>query len=132
MYTLMIERRQPLAFILQLFLLGLSFPITEKCVEYLVDERQLLPESFLIESALFLGIWLCLDAVSSIVLKMKSCFNYLLNNPLKRNSFVTLLLAWGFASLFFQFHSFILECCAMLVLWFALDFCSRSLPVTRK
>lgn len=122
MYTLIQEHRQSKWVLLQFLFLGSAFLITEKFVEYLVDEKQLFPESFILESSIFLTIWLSLDTIFCAISRDKSCLKSLFNKTIAKFSLISLALSLLIAEIFFKFHSFLLEYSSMLVLWFLLDF----------
>lgn len=127
MYTLLRERRQSKDLLLQVLFLGLAFFITEKFVDYLVEEKRLFPESFTLESAIFLTMWLGLDLVVCSILKYRSCLKSLLSQGIAKISLPSLAVSWVIAEMFFKFHSFVIECLSMLGLWFLLDLTASKL-----
>lgn len=127
MYTLLQERRRLKDLLLQFLLLGLAFFITEKFVDYLVEEKQLFPESFTLESAIFLTNWFVLDLVVCSILRYQSCLQSLFSQGIAKISLPSLAVAWVVAEVFFKFHSFALELLSMLGLWFLLDFAANRL-----
>lgn len=130
MYTLLRDRHQLKDLLLQVLFLGLAFFITEKFVDYLVEEKQFFPESFTLESAIFLASWFALDLIVSSVLKYRSCLQSLFSLEIAKISLPSLTISWVVAEIFFKFHSFTLELLSMLGLWFVLDFAANK--VVRK
>jgi hypothetical protein len=130
MYSLLQERNQLKYLVLQLLLIGISGVITEKLVEILVEEKHLFPESFALESVVFLAIWFCLDWLVCSILRLRSFLQSFANRTISRQILITLAIAWLVASLFFRFYSFMLEFAAMLMLWWVLDFLSSRMSRT--
>jgi hypothetical protein len=130
MYSLLQERNQIKALSLQALLIGISSFSTEGFVEFLVKEKRIFPESFVLESIIFLTVWFGLDLFISSILRSKSLLQSFTNQTVAKHCLTTLAVAWIIAAVFFKFYSFILEFSAMLVLWFLLDFLSRK--VSRK
>lgn len=122
MYTLLQERNRIKDFAQQVFLLGIAGFTTEKFVEILVKEKSIFPESFALESIVFLTIWVGLDFFLCSILKSRSFLKSFTNQVVAGRCLTTLAIAWGFAAILFKFHSFVLEFSAMLGLWFLLDF----------
>ena len=122
MYTLLQERNRVKDLAQQGFLLVIAGFTTEIFVEILVKEKNIFPESFALESLVFLVIWLGLDLLLCSILKSRSFLKSFSDRVIARRGLTTLAIAWGFAAIFFKFHSFILEFSAMLGLWFLLDF----------
>lgn len=123
MYSLLQQRHQFKYLALQMLLLGISSFATERFVDILVEEKHLFPESFALESIIFLIIWFGLDLCVSSVLKFRSFLQSLTNRTVVANrGLITLAIAWFITALFFQFYSFMLEFAAMLALWWVLDF----------
>ena len=122
MYTLVQERRQLKDLLLQILFMGLAFLITEKFVDYLVEEKQLFSESFTLESIIFLTTWFSLDLVICSILKHRSCLQSLFSVGIAKISLPSLAVSWVVAEILFKFYSFGLELLSMLGLWFVLDF----------
>lgn len=127
MYTLLRERRQLKDLLLQVLFVGLAFFITERFVDYLVEEKRLFPESFTLESAIFLTSWFGLDLIVCSILKYRSCLQSLFSQGIAKISLPSLAVSWVVAEVFFKFHSFLLECLSMLGLWVLLDFIANKL-----
>ena len=126
MYSLLRERNQFKELALQALMVGISGFTTEKFVESLVEEKNLFPESFALESIIFLTIWFGLDLFICSILKSKSFLQSFANQGVAKHCLITLSITWVIAALFFRFYSFILESSAMLGLWFLLDFLSNK------
>ncbi len=122
MYTLLQERNRIKDLGQQILLLGIAGFTTEKFVEILIKEKSIFPESFALESIVFLTIWFSLDLFLCSILKSRSFLKSFTNRVVAGRCLMTLAIAWGFAAIFFKFHSFVLEFSAMLGLWFFLDF----------
>jgi hypothetical protein len=122
MYSILRERNQLKDIAQQLVLLAISGFVTEKIVEILVKERGIFPESFALESFVFLATWFGLDLFACSILRSNSFLKSLNNRVVAKRCLITLVIAWITAILFFRFYSFTLELSAMLVLWFLLDF----------
>jgi hypothetical protein len=122
MYTLLQERNRIKDLTQQVFLLGIAGLTTEKLVEILIKEKNIFPESFALESIIFLTIWLGLDLFLCSIFKSRSFLKSFTNRVVAGRCLTTLAIAWGFAAIFFKFYSFVLEFSAMLGLWFLLDF----------
>lgn len=122
MYTLLQERNRIKDLTQQVFLLGIAGFTTEKFVEILIEEKSIFPESFALESIVFMTIWFGLDLFVCSILKSRSFLKSFTNRVVAGRCLTTLLIAWGFAAIFFKFHSFVLEFSAMMGLWFLLDF----------
>jgi hypothetical protein len=126
MYSLLRERNQFKDLALQSLLLGISSFITEKFVEILVEEKEIFPESFVLESIIFLTIWFSLDLFVCTILKAKSFLQSFTNQGVARRCLTTLAISWIVAAVFFKFYSFVLELSMMLGLWILLDFLSSK------
>ena len=122
MYSILRDRNRFRDIFQQGLLLVISSFITEKIVEFLVKEKNILPESFALESIVFLTTWFGLDLFVCSVLKSSFLLKSLGNRAVAKRCLITLSIAWVTAALFFRFYSFTLELSAMLVLWFLLDF----------
>jgi len=122
MYTLLQERNRIKDLAQQGFLLGIAGFTTENFVEILIKEKSIFPESFALESIVFLTIWVGLDLFLCSILKSRSFLKSFTDQVVAGRGLTTLAIAWGFAAIFFKFHSFVLEFSAMLGLWFLLDF----------
>ena len=122
MYSLLKERRQLQDLSLQALLIGISGFATEMFVETLVDSYHLFPESFALESLIFLTAWFSLDLLACSALRSHSFLQSLMNLKMAKRCLTTLAIAWITAIIFFKFHSFVLEFAAMLALWSLLDF----------
>lgn len=130
MYTLLRERYRLKELLLQVFLLVIAFASTEVFVEYLVEHLQLFPESFLLESWIFTGIWLGLDSVACLMLGGRSVLRSFIRQGIAQVSLFSLVVSLFIAELFFKFYNFGLELLAMLAVWFILDFFGQKLTHT--
>ncbi len=130
MYSLLQERNQFKYLVLQVLLLGISGFVTEKFVEILVEEKHLFPESFALESIIFLTIWFGLDWAACSILGFKSFLQSFMDRRIAKRGLTTLAIAWLIAALLFRFYSFVVEFSAMLTLWLILDFLGSK--VSRK
>lgn len=126
MYSLLRERNQFKDLALQSLLLGFSGFITEKFVEILVEEKGILPESFALESIIFLTIWFGLDLFACSILRSRSLLQSFTNQVVARHCLTTLAISWIVAAVFFKFYSFVVELSMMLGLWLLLDFLSSK------
>ena len=122
MYTLLQERNRVKDLAQQGVLLVIAGFTTEIFVEILIKEKNIFPESFALESLVFLTIWVALDLLLCSILRSKSFLKSFTDLVVARRGLTTLAIAWGIAAIFFKFHSFLLEFSSMLALWFLLDF----------
>jgi hypothetical protein len=126
MYSLLRERNQFKNLALQSLLIGTAGFTTEKIVEVLVEEKQIFPESFALESIIFLTIWFGLDLFASSILRSRSFLQSFTNQVVARHCLTSLAVSWIVAAVFFKFYSFVLELSMMLGLWLLLDFLSSK------
>lgn len=127
MYTLLRERHQTKDLFLQVFLLVTAFFSTKVFVEYLVERLHLFPESFTLESLVFVGIWLGLDFIACSVIRNRSILRSFVRQGIAQVSLSSFLVSLVIAELFFKFYNFGLELLAMLAVWSVLDFASQKL-----
>ncbi|BAZ22857.1 hypothetical protein NIES4073_37450 [Kalymmatonema gypsitolerans NIES-4073] len=127
MYTLLRERHRAKDLFLQVFLLVVAFFSTEVFVENLVERLHLFPESFTLESLIFVGIWLVLDFIACSVIGNRSILGSFFRQGIAQVSLSSFLVSLVIAELFFKFYNFGLELLAMLGVWSVLDFASQKL-----
>jgi hypothetical protein len=127
MYSLLRERNQFKNLALQSLLIGTAGFTTEKIVEVLVEEKQIFPESFALESIIFLAIWFGLDLFVCSILRSRSFLQSFTNQVVVRQCLASLAISWLIAAVFFRFYSFVLELSMMLGLWLLLDFVSSKI-----
>ena len=128
MYTL-IQERQHLKkeLFLQVLFLTMAFLLTEKFVDYLVEEKRIFPESFTLESIIFMGSWFGLDLIVCSIFRLRSILQSLARKRIAQVALPSLGLSWIIAEVYFKFYNFGLEFVSMLGLWFVLDFVSNKL-----
>lgn len=128
MYTLVHERwHLKKELLLQVLFLAVAFLLTERFVDYLVEERRIFPESFTLESLVFMGSWFTLDLVVCSIFRLKSIPRSFAQKRIAQVTLPSLGVSWVVAESYFKFYSFGLECISMLGLWFVLDFVSNKL-----
>ncbi len=132
MYSLLQERNRMRDLAQQVCLLGIAGFTTEKTVEVLITEKNVFPESFALESVVFLTIWVGLDLFLCSVLHSRSFLKSFMDQVVARRCLTALAIAWGFSAIFFKFHSFLLEFSAMLGLWFLLDSFASQLSLRNR
>jgi hypothetical protein len=126
MYSLLRERIDFKNCTLQSLLLGSSVLLTEAFVRILVEERRIFPESFALESILFLAIWFGLDFFTCSILGSKSILQSFTNQAIAGRCLTTLAISWTLAIVFFRVYSFAFELLMMLGLWLLLDYFSNK------
>ena len=113
MYSLLQERNRMKDLVQQFFLLGIAGFTTEKFAEIFIQEKSLFPESYALESAVFLTIWVGLDVFLCSILRSRSFLKSFANQVVAGSSLTTLAIAWGFqpcSSSFIVFYSSFRQC----------------------
>lgn len=132
MYSLLQERNRIRDLAQQVCLLGIAGFTTEKIIDILITEKNIFPESFALESLVFLTIWVGLDLFLCSIVQSRSFLKSFMNQVVAGRCLTSLAIAWGLAAIFFKFHSFLLECSAMLGLWFLLDSLASQVSLSNR